>query len=104
MLSGTRVIVVGAGLSGLTAALELKRRRANVRVIEARDRVGGRVWSPMGEDGRTRVEAGGEFVDHEHTVLRRLVLRCGLRLVRVLNQGFGLALRLNGRMRPIGRR
>jgi monoamine oxidase len=98
MLSGTRVIVVGAGLSGLTAALELKRRRANVRVIEARDRVGGRVWSPMGEDGRTRVEAGGEFVDHEHTVLRRLVSRCGLRLARVLHQGFGLALRLNGRI------
>ena len=38
-----RVVVVGAGLAGLTAAYELERSGATVTVLEARDRVGGRV-------------------------------------------------------------
>ena len=40
-----RVAVVGAGFAGLAAADELARAGADVRVIEARDRVGGRVHS-----------------------------------------------------------
>jgi monoamine oxidase len=95
MLSGTRIIVAGAGLAGLIAANELRRRRATVRVLEARDRVGGRVWTRPGEGGAL-VEAGGEFVDHDHKALRRLVSSCGLRLVRVLREGFGVALALDG--------
>jgi monoamine oxidase len=98
MLSGTRVIVVGAGLAGLTAALELKRRRASVTVIDARDRVGGRVWTRLSPEGEAYVEAGAEFVDHEHAALRRLAGRCGLRLVRVLRRGFGAALSVGGRV------
>lgn len=42
---GRRIIVVGAGLAGLTAARELKRRGADVVVVEARDRIGGRIWT-----------------------------------------------------------
>jgi monoamine oxidase len=37
--------VVGAGLAGLSAAYELRRRGYDVRVLEASDRVGGRTWS-----------------------------------------------------------
>jgi monoamine oxidase len=55
------VVIVGAGLAGLTAARELVRAGRSVLVLEARDRVGGRVVSrPIG-DGQT-VELGGEFV------------------------------------------
>ena len=42
-LSGVTVAVVGAGLAGLAAARDLERHGAHVTVIEARDRVGGRV-------------------------------------------------------------
>lgn len=43
-----RVVVIGAGVAGLAAARELRSRGANVVVIEARDRVGGRVWTHRG--------------------------------------------------------
>ena len=43
--SGRKVVVVGAGLSGLNAALILERWGFEVQVIEARERVGGRIWT-----------------------------------------------------------
>jgi monoamine oxidase len=45
---GTKVIVVGAGLAGLTAAVRLKEMGAKVSLIEARNRVGGRVLTIRG--------------------------------------------------------
>ena len=45
------VVVVGAGLSGLSAARKLKRQGADVTVVEARDRVGGRTLSRKIGDG-----------------------------------------------------
>jgi monoamine oxidase len=55
------VIVVGAGLAGLTAARELVRAGKSVYVLEARDRVGGRVLNTPIGDGKV-VESGGEFI------------------------------------------
>ncbi len=43
--SQQRVVVVGAGLSGLAAAQELRRQGYDVIVVEARDRIGGRIWT-----------------------------------------------------------
>lgn len=54
------VIVVGAGLAGLTAARELRHAGRRVLVLEGRDRVGGRAWT-SGFEG-VDVEFGGAYV------------------------------------------
>ena len=53
-------VVIGAGLAGLKAAVHLKDAGVDVRVVEAQDRVGGRVRS-MRELGGN-VEAGGTYI------------------------------------------
>ena len=73
------VAVVGAGLAGLAAAEELKRGGAEVTVFEARDRVGGRVWSRRLENGAV-VEMGAEYILPGNTLVRELAERCGLAL------------------------
>jgi monoamine oxidase len=75
-----KVIVVGAGFAGLAAADELYRAGADVEVLEARDRVGGRVWSvPFA--GAT-AERGAEFILPHDTQLTELARRLELPLVR----------------------
>ena len=92
-LRDRRVIVVGAGLAGLTAARDLAAHGASVRVVEARDRIGGRVWT-IRDAGFSNepIEAGGEFIDGDHQAMRQLCRELGLELTRVLRDGFGLAL------------
>ncbi|MEH2178215.1 flavin monoamine oxidase family protein [Nostoc sp.] len=63
-----RVIVVGAGLAGLTAAYELVRAGFDVQVFEARERVGGRVQTVF-FGAEQHGELGAEFVDDNHTAL-----------------------------------
>ena len=55
------VVVVGAGIAGLTAAAELSTRGHRVRVLEARDRVGGRVWTET-VDGQA-VDLGAQWLE-----------------------------------------
>ena len=55
------VVVVGAGLAGLTTARELQRAGLSVCVLEARERVGGRVWTESLGDG-VFIDHGGQFV------------------------------------------
>lgn len=74
-----RVVVVGAGLAGLTAAFRLHRAGVRAPVFEARERLGGRCWSLRFPDGRI-AEHGGEFIDTRHVHLRGLVQELGLEL------------------------
>ena len=74
------VVVVGAGLAGLSAARDLEAGGASVTVLEARDRVGGRVEQVELPDGR-RVQLGGEVVGNAHTAYLGLVAELGLTLV-----------------------
>lgn len=62
--SGLEVIVIGAGVSGLHAALQLERLGAKVTVIEGRPRIGGRIRTEtIGEgQGARRVDLGASFV------------------------------------------
>jgi monoamine oxidase len=73
-----RVAVVGAGFAGLACADTLLRSGHEVVVLEARDRVGGRVWSvPLGVGGPV-VERGAEFVLAGYDVMRRYAGELGL--------------------------
>ena len=77
-----RVVVVGAGFAGLMAAVELRKAGHAVVVLEARDRVGGRVWSQelVPGDPRTMVERGAEFVLDGYDVMREVMADVGLQL------------------------
>jgi monoamine oxidase len=79
-VSDVRVVVIGAGLAGLAAADALRRRGIDVVVVEARDRVGGRVWSAPLVGGIA--ERGAEFVFAGDDVLHATARRLGLRLYR----------------------
>jgi monoamine oxidase len=86
---GTKVIVVGAGLAGLTAAVRLKEMGAKVSLIEARNRVGGRVLTIRGAFAQEQhAEAGGDFIDEGQHEIIRLVKEQGLSLRPILRQGF----------------
>ena len=78
-----RTVVIGAGFAGLAAASELADRGLDVLVLEARGRVGGRVWSEHVEvpGGSAVIERGAEFVLEGYDELRRLAGRHGLALV-----------------------
>jgi monoamine oxidase len=72
-------VIVGAGLSGLTAATSLHREGWEVEVIEARDRVGGRTWSrPL--PGGAVAEMGAEFILPGNTSVRALANDLGIGL------------------------
>lgn len=66
----TQVVVVGAGLAGLSAALELHARGVDVRVIEASDAVGGRIRTDL-VDG-FRLDRGFQVINPYYPELRRL--------------------------------
>jgi monoamine oxidase len=75
-----RIVVIGAGLAGLAAADALRREGADVVVVEARDRIGGRVWSVPFAGGVA--ERGAEFVFPGDEVLHATASRHGLTLYR----------------------
>src|SRR5512134_1954658 len=75
-----RVVVVGAGFSGLSAARRLVDAGIEVSVLEARERVGGRVWSTTLTNGAV-VELGAEWIMAGDTKVRDTADRFGLGLV-----------------------
>jgi monoamine oxidase len=75
----TDVVVLGAGLAGLSAARDLAAGGADVVVLEARERVGGRVEQVSVDDGRP-VQLGGEMIGTAHAAYLGLVEELGLTL------------------------
>ena len=79
-MSNPEVAVIGAGYAGLAAALSLGDAGVEVVVLEARDRVGGRVWSVPLRGGEV-AELGGEWIFEGYEVLEELARRFALELL-----------------------
>ena len=100
------VIIIGAGISGLAAAYKLKQNGVNVNLIEARNRIGGRIFThkfsdedlPAGKAGLT-CELGAEWVGRSHERLIQLCEDFGLELQ---NHQFETHLTLNGEHKKAG--
>src|SRR6187399_153692 len=71
------VIVIGAGAAGLMAACELAEARYRVLVLEARDRIGGRIQSWTDPDGKI-IECGAEFIHGTLPLTNSLLDEAGL--------------------------
>lgn len=80
MHTAPRVVVVGAGLAGLSAAAVLDDAGMGVTVLEARERVGGRVWSVTLTNGAV-VELGAEWIMPGDRAVREVASRHGVELV-----------------------
>jgi monoamine oxidase len=80
-LGGAAVLIVGAGVAGLTAAYRLQQMGVRSDVVEASRRLGGRLRSLRNVAGNPGVvEMGGELIDTGHTVVRSLATELGLTL------------------------
>ncbi|KAJ4410382.1 hypothetical protein N0V91_001866 [Didymella pomorum] len=90
------VAVVGAGLSGLTAARDLLHAGKSVIILEARDRVGGKVYNhPLKNGGVT--EVGAEFVGPTQEKVLSMISDLGLQTFNTYSQGQSILWRNNTR-------
>lgn len=80
------VIVVGAGLAGLTAARTIEKAGYSVRVVEARDRVGGRNIAHYLEDGKV-LEMGGQWIGPTQTKMYDFCKEFDLEVYPTYNTG-----------------
>jgi monoamine oxidase len=87
----SKILIVGAGVAGLTVAYRLRQAGVLAEVVEASQRVGGRLRSLQGiTDSPGVVELGGEFIDSRHTAVRSLAAELGLELADLRSADIGL--------------
>ena len=88
-MSSFDVVVVGAGIAGLSAARELQNSGASVAVLEARDRIGGRAHTVPGLEGQS-IDLGAQFIGDSQKRISALVDEAGLTRVKPFDKGAGL--------------
>jgi monoamine oxidase len=86
ILSKPKVIILGSGLAGLAAGKMLTENGYDVTILEARNRIGGRVFSyEIDKNDKLVVELGGEWIGRSHL---RLIELCKELNVEILNNQF----------------
>jgi len=75
------VLILGAGAAGLAAAAELARSGKSALVLEARDRIGGRIWSLEVPGLPVPIELGAEFVHGRPAATLSLMRKAGIAAV-----------------------
>ncbi len=76
-----KVVIIGAGFAGLSAAYYLHKKKIDFVILEARNRIGGRVFSHvMDEKDNLVIELGAEWVGNSHERLQNLCNEFGLEL------------------------
>lgn len=84
----TDVIIVGAGLAGLSAAHDVLRAGLSCVVLEARDRVGGKTWSTPTKDGNGIIDVGAAWInDTNQSKVYALAQRYGVEVIEQNTQG-----------------
>lgn len=79
--AGPKVVVVGAGMAGLNATYQLKKKGVRAELYEGSGRTGGRMYTARGVMGNgLTTELGGEFIDSIHRDMRDLCREFGLAL------------------------
>ena len=71
------ILIIGAGLCGLTLAYQLRNTGLSIKVVESRSRIGGRIETVISPDG-CKVEMGATWLGNKHTYLATLLAELGL--------------------------
>ena len=113
--NGRSIVVLGAGISGLVAAYELKRAGYRVTVLEARDRIGGRAWSVRNGDRIVQAgrpdqvahfspglyfNAGPARIPSTHRVILRYARKFGVGLETFVNVNRNAGWDFGGKVQP----
>jgi monoamine oxidase len=80
------VVIIGAGYAGLTAAQELLEAGKTVKILEARERVGGRVYTKTLENGQY-IDLGGQWIGPTQDRIYALAKRYGVETFKTFDEG-----------------
>lgn len=97
----TDVVIVGAGLAGLSAAHDVLRAGLSCVILEARDRVGGKTWSTPLKDGNGFIDLGAAWInDTNQSKVYALAQRYGLEVIEQNTQGNAVLEDFDGNCTP----
>lgn len=94
----TDVVVIGAGVAGLAAARRLHEHGVRCTILEARTRIGGRVFTARDPRSPVPIELGAEFIHGEAPELRDIAQDARLTVVDIVGERWSAA---NGRLTPL---